>query len=189
MAIPHNFMALELHSLTTVSRLYCSSAGLLAQDLHSQTVPDCPPLNSNLTAKDDWLLNWCWPSSAQWFLVFYCLMALLTMGFSSPDMAWGQTPQKIPFLAGAMLQSEAETMVDCTENTASSSSAITAGVSVAAITWWILSHCLVIGLFAEPFSSNGCLWWFLNSDFQQISHNMYSHQTVKWATHLHFMSH
>jgi hypothetical protein len=46
---------------------------------------------------------------------------------------------------------------DCTENTASNISSTAACVSVAVITWRLLSHCLEIGVFTEPFPSNGCL--------------------------------
>jgi hypothetical protein len=44
---------------------------------------------------------------------------------------------------------------DRTEN----ASSITACMSVAAITWWLLSHCLATGMFAKPFHNNGCLCW------------------------------
>jgi hypothetical protein len=47
--------------------------------------------------------------------------------------------------------------MDRTENTASNSSSVVACVSVAVITWWLLSHCLATGMFAEPFASNSCL--------------------------------
>jgi hypothetical protein len=62
---------------------------------------------------------------------------------------------------------------DRTENTASNGSSI-ASLSVPAITWQLLSHCLATGMFAEPFPSNGCLWWPYNSDFRQTCHNMLS---------------
>jgi hypothetical protein len=43
---------------------------------------------------------------------------------------------------------------DCTENTSSNHSYIVACTFVDAITWWLPSHCLAMGMFAEPFTSN-----------------------------------
>jgi hypothetical protein len=54
-----------------------------------------------------------------------------------------------------------------TENTASNRSPI-----VAAITWRLLSHCLAVGVFAEPFLSNSCLCWLRNCGLQQTYHQI-----------------
>jgi hypothetical protein len=43
-------------------------------------------------------------------------------------------------------------------------------MSVAVITWRLLSHCLAVGIFAELFPSNSCLCWLHNSGFQQTCH-------------------
>jgi hypothetical protein len=51
-----------------------------------------------------------------------------------------------------------------TENTTSNSYSF-ACISVVAITWWLPSYCLVTGMFAEPFHSNGCLCCLPNSAF------------------------
>jgi hypothetical protein len=40
---------------------------------------------------------------------------------------------------------------DHTENTASNGSSIVTFVSVAAVKWWLVSHCLATGIFREPF--------------------------------------
>jgi hypothetical protein len=52
-----------------------------------------------------------------------------------------------------------------TENTAPDSSI--AYVSVAAVTWHLLSHYLATGLFAEPFPSNGCRCWLTILSFSR----------------------
>jgi hypothetical protein len=63
---------------------------------------------------------------------------------------------------------------DHIENTASNNSSVVAYVTVAAVTWHEPSHCLATGVFAEPFPSNGCLWWLHNPGFQQTCHNIMS---------------
>jgi hypothetical protein len=60
-----------------------------------------------------------------------------------------------------------------TENTACSSSCIVACVSIAAIKWRLLSHCLETDVFKEPFPSNICLFWLHNSGFQQTCHSIF----------------
>jgi hypothetical protein len=63
--------------------------------------------------------------------------------------------------------------MDCTENTASSSSSIVGCMSVAAIMWQLLSHWLEADIFVEPFPSNSsCLYWLHNSCFQQTCYNI-----------------
>jgi hypothetical protein len=78
---------------------------------------------------------------------------------------------------------------DRTENTVNNSSPIAACVSVAVITWWLLIHCLTTGFFAEPFHSNGCLFWLHNSGFLQTYDNTrtytcYRSQEEKFALQL-----
>jgi hypothetical protein len=60
---------------------------------------------------------------------------------------------------------------DRTENTASNSS-ICAYVNMAAVVWRLLSHCLAMYVFIEPFPSNGRLCWFHNPGFEPSSHNI-----------------
>jgi hypothetical protein len=58
---------------------------------------------------------------------------------------------------------------DCNKNTASQNSSF-ACVSVEAITWRLLSHCLATFLFAELFPSNSCPFWlqfWLSADMPQ----------------------
>jgi hypothetical protein len=47
---------------------------------------------------------------------------------------------------------------------------ILACTSVVASVWWLLSHCLAMGVFTEPFPSNGCLYWLHNFGCQQTYH-------------------
>jgi hypothetical protein len=61
---------------------------------------------------------------------------------------------------------------DLTEDTASNSPSLVACLSVSAITWRLLSHCLSTDVFTKPFPSNGCLYCLQNYCFQQICHNM-----------------
>jgi hypothetical protein len=44
-------------------------------------------------------------------------------------------------------------------------------LSVAAITWQLLNHCLATGVLAESLPSNSCPCWLHNSGFQQTCHN------------------
>jgi hypothetical protein len=60
---------------------------------------------------------------------------------------------------------------DRTENTTSNSSSNVACVSVASITWRLLSHRLATGVFTVTFPSKGCLCWLHNSRFQQTCYN------------------
>jgi hypothetical protein len=83
---------------------------------------------------------------------------LLTMGFSSPDIPLGQTPYKTLIL-------------------------LLLFVSTAAITWQLLSHCLRMGVYAEPFPSNGCLCQLHNSGFHHTCHSIFKilyHILCKW---------
>jgi hypothetical protein len=57
-------------------------------------------------------------------------------------------------------------------------------VSVAAITWRLLSHCIGTGLFTEPFPSNGCLCWLHNSGFQQTCHIINEHLHIRWTLNI-----
>jgi hypothetical protein len=58
---------------------------------------------------------------------------------------------------------------DRTENTASNSSSIVSCMPVVAITWRLLSHCLAMGVFAEPLPSNGCLCYLHSSGNKWLS--------------------
>jgi hypothetical protein len=62
---------------------------------------------------------------------------------------------------------------DCTENTASNSSPIVVYVTVDAITWRLLSHCLTMDVSAEPFPSKSRPCWFHNSGFEPICHSIH----------------
>jgi hypothetical protein len=44
---------------------------------------------------------------------------------------------------------------------------------------WIC--CLAMGMFAEPFASNGCLYWFHSSSLEQICHIMLHGQRWHYA--------
>jgi hypothetical protein len=90
--------------------------------------------------------------------------------FDSPDIAFGQTTQKTPLLPVALLQCDVAVVADHIENIASNYSSVVAFISMAAVTWHLLSHCLATGMFAEPFSSNSCLCYLHNSGFQQRCH-------------------
>jgi hypothetical protein len=70
---------------------------------------------------------------------------------------------------------------DKTENTAYNSSPIVAFVSDAAITWRLLSHCLITDVITEPFPSYGCLCWLHNSVFQQTCHIIINNYRQKWV--------
>jgi hypothetical protein len=52
--------------------------------------------------------------------------------------------------------------MDCTGNTASNNSSIAECMSVAALTWRLLSYCLETGMFTELFHSKGCFCWLHN---------------------------
>jgi hypothetical protein len=69
------------------------------------------------------------------------------------------------------------------KNIASNTSLIVVYISVAAVTWFLLSHCLAmsvclghyslaIDVSAKLFPSNGHLCWLHNSGFQQTYHNI-----------------
>jgi hypothetical protein len=53
-------------------------------------------------------------------------------------------------------------------------------VSVAAVTWRLLSHCLAKDVSVEPLPSNGCLCWLHNSGFQQTCHSGGYEQFIFW---------
>jgi hypothetical protein len=115
----------------------------------------------------------CWPPSSDWDCLDCLplnLTQLLTIGFRSPDIASGRTPQKTPFLAAAILQSDAAVLADRTENTVSNTSSIVVWRSCQHrlhrkylfqwyFHWWRSVACsIVASLFIVPLPSNGCLF-------------------------------
>jgi hypothetical protein len=52
-------------------------------------------------------------------------------------------------------------------------SAFSGSSVVAAIAWWLTSHCLAMDVFTELFTSNGCPWWLHNSGFQETCYIIY----------------
>jgi hypothetical protein len=60
----------------------------------------------------------------------------------------------------------------------------TVGVCASAVfTWQLLSHCLWMGVYAETFPSNGCLWQLHNSGFHHTCRNIFKllhHMLCKW---------
>jgi hypothetical protein len=71
------------------------------------------------------------------------------VGFSSPDIALGRTPQKTLFLAAAVLQSDPAAVADRTENPVSS------GTSIGDMVWHVplLLDCLMCYCLAMAASS------------------------------------
>jgi hypothetical protein len=90
--------------------------------------------------------------------------------FDSSDITLGRTSQKAPLLPVALLQCDIAVVADHIENFASNSSSVVVFISMAAVTWHLLSHCLAMGVFAEPYSSNSWLCYLHNSGFQQRCH-------------------
>jgi hypothetical protein len=116
----------------------------------------------------------CWPLPVQsfsglspWWLatIFYCLRletSLFIASYDSQGHVGGIRPPLSLWRNGSW-SSLHSLGTDRTVNTASKSSSIVTCMSVAEITWRLLSHCLLTGVFAEPFPSNGCLCWLRNS--------------------------
>jgi hypothetical protein len=71
--------------------------------------------------------------------------------------------------------------MNLTENTASNSISTIAHVSIAAITWWLLSHCLATGMFTELFPNN---WFLLVSQFWLLADMP---QYIKYAIEIHLL--
>jgi hypothetical protein len=87
-------------------------------------------------------------------------------------IATARTAQKIPLPTVLLLLLDVAIGTDRVENTASHNYLMVTRVSVAAFTLRLLSHCLAMAVFTEPFPINRCLRWLNNSGFQHTFHNM-----------------